>query len=456
MIKILPKSIALREGYVQFVEQEFKGEDELLFNDKTLKKDLVIYLIYYAFQLSKKYEENGNVFPISTEILKSNFLANYKPYMDFLEKKMVLIIVHEYDTFAKRSRLYSLTDKYYKVSKKFVSYIITDKPLLQKISYRNTGLNKYQLDRNKECFKLRKHLVKNFDEHLTMDVLAARKEISDFSLLKYDINSLTIFHYENKHWTYSIDPESDNRLHSILTRTNNKLLKFIKYNNQKLGDIDIKSSQPLFLYAILKAIFIDTNSNTVLYKFIKDTLEPQLLDKIILKGIDLDELRDFGKLIVEEDLYNSLVDRIAIKTDKKGRAYRIEGETKNVISFDTKRDFMKEIVMRCLYRGRGPYVTKVREQFKSVFDIVDIINESKDRSEVKCYLSKILQHVEAYIFLDKIALDIHKKFKDIPLFSKHDSIITYADSIDDVKPLVKSKFKEYTGIDGNILKISRW
>ena len=56
--------------------------------------------------------------------------------------------------------------------------------------------------------------------------------------------------------------------------------------------------------------------------------------------------------------------------------------------------------------------------------------------------------------LDLIAKDISEKFKEIPLFSKHDSLITYNNSIEKVKVFMTTKFKEYTGIDGSSVLVS--
>lgn len=72
-------------------------------------------------------------------------------------------------------------------------------------------------------------------------------------------------------------------------------------------------------------------------------------------------------------------------------------------------------------------------------------------------MSNVLQNLEAYIVLDLIAKDVSDKFKEIPLLSKHDSLITYANSIEEVKEFMTTKFKEYTGIDGrSVLVCESW
>jgi hypothetical protein len=114
---------------------------------------------------------------------------------------------------------------------------------------------------------------------------------------------------------------------------------------------------------------------------------------------------------------------------------------------------MKNVMMRSLYNGKGDEVSLVKQLFKSIFEIVDIINKHEKLSESDDNLSNVLQNIEAHIVLDLIAKDISKEFKNIPLFSKHDSLITYKSSIVEVNELYKKKFLYYTGIDGkNILK----
>ena len=49
--------------------------------------------------------------------------------------------------------------------------------------------------------------------------------------------------------------------------------------------------------------------------------------------------------------------------------------------------------------------------------------------------------------MDLIAKDISVKHKDIPLFSKHDSLITYESSINEVRDFTQKQFKIYTGIN---------
>ena len=232
LIRVLPIYIPIREGVLQFIDEEFENKDKVVVSGKVLKKDLAIYLIFFIYNLLNNQEDFHNCVPIYSKLLKKNFLDDYKPYLDFLESISIIDNVRGHDTNAGISRLYGFTDIYYNLNKTYIDYEITDRNLLPKINYKNRGLSEHSIRNNKKCKKLRAHLVKNFDEKLVMNVVGARKEIENYSQDKYDSNSITISQYHKQLWSYSIKPKSDNRLHSILTRTNKKLLKFITYNNQ--------------------------------------------------------------------------------------------------------------------------------------------------------------------------------------------------------------------------------
>ena len=50
-----------------------------------------------------------------------------------------------------------------------------------------------------------------------------------------------ILEYDKKDWKYSINPNSDNRLHTNLTRTNKELRKCLYYKEDRLSAVDIRT-----------------------------------------------------------------------------------------------------------------------------------------------------------------------------------------------------------------------
>ena len=450
-----PFEIPIREGLLKFINEKFKDNNTLIYKRKTLKKDLIIYLMFYLVRLTK---EEGNYIHLQSKLLKKNFLDNYKPYLSFWEDHNFIIQIRNYSV-GNNANAYGITNEYYDFQKRCVRYRITDTNLLSKINYNNSGLTELRLKKNKESKIRRKHLVKHFDNNLEINVDEAYKEIAGLDNRKYDANSRLIEEYQSKKWRYSIKESTDDRLHTVICRTNKNLLKHIVYNKQKLGEIDFKTSQPLFLYITLKTIFIGSMDNEV-GAFLKKKLGTELLEKIQKKGIDLQELNNFGDIIINKDLYNYLCENLSSKKSSEGYFYYYSRKEKRKICFENKRDLMKVVMMRTLYsgnKGNDAHVNHVKELFISIFEIVKVINENKKLSESKNNLSHVLQSIEAHIILDLIAKDVSEEFKEIPLFSKHDSLITYNSSIDEVKTFIQCRFENYTGTNGqNILKSESW
>ena len=445
----------IKKGVLSLINEKFEGKNVLNYKGNNLKKEYVVYLIYYIVKMTDAKEEEAviEVVNLNSKILRKNFVDRYKPYLSYLEE-INLIWLPRYYSVGNHSNMYAFTDKYYELERGLINFKIDDVILLKKV---NSGIkehDKEQLKKRRHCEKTRGHLVKSFNSNLEMDIEGATNEVSTFNARKYGVNIRRVHEYEAKKWRYQINPLTDNRLHTNITWTNNKLLKYITYKNKKLSEVDIKTSQPLLMYVILKNIFDDSmnNESTI---FLEKKLGVELLGKIKSNGIDFEELNNFGDVILNKDLYNYLVGRIEIKKNSNNRYYYTSYEKKKENDepeekyeyFDSKRDLIKKCVMRALYRGKGDEITSIKKQFKSIFNVADLINKHDKLSDSKGNLSHILQSFEAYVLLDLIAKDISIKYKDIPLFSKHDSLITYESSINEIRDFTKKQFEVYTGID---------
>ena len=439
----------IKKGVLSLINEKFEGKNVLNYKGNNLKKEYVIYLIYY---IVKETDEEVNAVDLSSKILRKNFIDKYKPYLSYLEDIGLIFLASQY-LVGSHPNMYGVTNDYYRLEKGYIKFKINDVILLKKVNSGNKQYNKVQLSKKRYCEKVRYHLVKSFNSNLEMDIEGATNEVSTFDKKNYEVNIRMVHEYDTKAWKYSIKKETDNRLHTNITGTNNKLLKYITYKNKKLSEVDIKTSQPLLMYVILKNIFDDSlnNESTI---FLEKKLGVELLGKIKSNGIDFEELDNFGDVILNKDLYNYLVSRVKIKKDNNEYYYYYYEKKKNNDEsnkkyeyFDSKRDLIKSCVMRALYRGKGDEITLIKNQFKSIFNVADLINKHKKISESKSNLSHVLQSFEAHVLLDLIAKDISVKYKDIPLFSKHDSLITYKSLIGKVRDFTQKQFEVYTGIN---------
>ena len=433
----------IKKGVLSLINEKFEGKKVLHYKGNNLKKEYVVYLIYY---IVKETDENVNAVDLSSKILRKNFIDKYKPYLSYLEDIGLIFLASQY-LVGSHPNMYGVTNDYNRLGKGYIKFKINDVILLKKVNFGNKEYDKEQLNKKRYCEKVRYHLVKSFNSNLEMDIDGATNEVSTFDKKNYEVNIRMVHEYDTKAWKYSIKKETDNRLHTNITGTNNKLLKYISYKNEKLSEVDIKTSQPLLMYVILKNIFDDSmnNESTI---FLEKKLGVELLGKIKSNGIDFEELNNFGDVILNKDLYNYLVSRVEIKKDNN-EYYYIDRSVKpnKKVYFNSKRDLIKSCMMRALYNGIGPEITSIKKQFKSIFNVADLINKHEKISYSKSNLSHVLQSFEAHVLLDLIAKDISVKYKDIPLFSKHDSLITYKSLIDEVRDFTQKQFKIYTGID---------
>lgn len=450
MTKVKEFTFPIKKGVWSLINGKFEGKNVLNYKGNNLKKEYVIYLIYY---IVKETDEEVNAIDLSSKILRKNFIDKYKPYLSYLEDIGLIFLASQY-LVGSHPNMYGVTNDYYRLEKGYIKFKINDVILLKKVNSGNKEYNNIITKKKRYCERVRYHLVKSFNSNLEMDIDGATNEVSTFDKKNYEVNIRMVHEYDTKAWKYSIKKETDNRLHTNITGTNNKLLKYITYKNKKLSEVDVKTSQPLLMYVILKNIFDDSlnNESTI---FLEKKLGPELLEKIKSNGIDFEELNNFGDVILNKDLYNYLVSRVEIKKDSNIRYYYTSYEKKKENDeaeekyeyFDSKRDLIKKCVMRALYRGKGDEITSIKKQFKSIFNVADLINKHDKLSDSKGNLSHILQSFEAYVLLDLIAKDISIKYKDIPLFSKHDSLITYESSINEIRDFTKKQFEVYTGID---------
>jgi hypothetical protein len=457
-------SIPIREGVLKFVNEKFDNKKTLAYKFKynhkgnnltktvNLQKESLIYLIFY---IVRSTEAEGYGIYLQSEYLRKNFLYDYKPYLSFLEDYDIIINDNGSYSAGNYSKFYGFTNVYYEFNKKYISYEITNKPLLKKVSFENKGLTEEQLLNNINSKKLRPHLVKNFDKHLKIDSNSAYDEIKNLESDAYDANCITIHQFQQQLWSYKVT-DKDFRLHTIISRIKKDLLKYVTYKNEKLGEVDFKTSQPLFLYVILKTIF-SSSMDSVTGSYLKQKLGLELLTEIKNNGIDKNELNTFGNNILNHDLYVEVSKQITVnKPDNIGFYYvNMSKDEWFRDYFDTKRDLIKNVVMRSFYNGKGDGVTQFKKLYPSIFKVVDLINKQENITDAKCNLAHILQSFEAHVVLDLIAKDISEKYKNIPLFSKHDAIITYTSALEDVRKFVLQRFEHYFGISKEKLIVAK-
>ena len=197
--------------------------------------------------------------------------------------------------------------------------------------------------------------------------------------------------------------KTNGRLDTNLTSLPSYLRKFIK-SNEKLFNLDIKNSQPYFLYT----------------KLLKE------------ESINSDELELYGKLVLSGTLYEYLAEVF------DGVAFEKLYEFEKTI----KRKKAKLNLFKIFYSKIGSYI-KIKEQFSSKFStIMEFINQTN--SIEYNTLAIQLQERESITVLDVIMVKLQEL--EIFPFTIHDSFIVTESELPIVKKVVLDSCFELFGV----------
>lgn len=452
------QTVIIQEQLLQELKQSIEKNNRT--SHIKLKLDVAVFYVSLlnsipSFYREDEQEEKG----VSLHSKKmESYNSEYKKYFDFLTEQGFIIKISNYGADIGECNYYDISNEYN--NNEVISYVITDKVLLKGIERTNSKNPEKGLDKRKYCEQKRPHLIKFFDDKLKIDEERAieilKPLLENGEKRKYISGMCLVNEFKYGNWQYSIQPDTDNRLHSSMTRLNKVLRPCITYDGEKLGLVDIKSSQPFFFCVILKAIL---SKDRGLLKQIGATriLNKKHIDGLFNLDVDTDEVNRFISLIINGDFYDYFGQKLNIKYDDKGKPYRKVSnfsskkkkwnrEPTRIILFDSVRDLAKNAVMEIFFskpRTPIPEAKSFRQTFPNVFKVM---------SYIKCSGLKfdcLLTNVEAYCFLDCAAKEFSKKHPNVPLFSIHDSLVTTQQYL----PLLKEEI-EQSLINRTLLKVT--
>lgn len=452
-------------------KQLLKDLEVAMSQHSKLKVDVAVLFLSLFNSIPTFYREEDQTDNISLDSQRlKKYHSKYNLYLDFLINSGFIVKLESYGADIGKCNVFSLSKQY--TLDKLICFEIKDKLLLKKFD--DNGRDEYDKKRRMFCEIKRPHLVKFFDEKLTIKAREAHDEIKylnkdEQSKRKYATNMVMINEFHAQEWKYSMKVKSDNRLHSNLTRSPKALRKHILYDGEHIYGVDLKTSQPFFLCVLIKAIL---KKDKGLLEQIKAT--HVLCDKTIeeLFNIDLDreELIEFVQSVLKKDFYNEFEKKLSIDYDDSGFPYRIvsnfsskdktrrkgkfeeKKEPTRKVSFETSRDLVKAVVMEIFYSKPN---TRIKEAkvFREAYPSVSKIFKCLDECKVK--FSYLLQYVEAYVLLDYTAKKIHEDYPEMPLFSIHDALVTNEPWKDILEEEMKKHIKAISTVEPK-LEIEDW
>lgn len=252
----------------------------------------------------------------------------------------------------------------------------------------------------------------------------------------------------NQEFYYSVD-DNVGRFHSNLTNIKRELRNYLTYDGQKLVNIDIKNSQPLFSLLLFNEDFYKKNESQFTIYNIPTSLN--LLSTINTSYITtlnmiVKTLEDPDKQYFEvyEEMINS------------GYFYEKISELIHPgAEFD--KQGIKEMIFTVFFSNNrfiGQPEAKSKDDFRKAFPkVYEVFKKLKIKNHRA--LAHILQRIESEIVIQRVAKRIFEERPDLPIFTIHDSVVTTAGNEDYVSSVMREEIAKLTGLIVQ-LGIEKW
>jgi hypothetical protein len=384
--------------------------------------DSMAYIIGLLSYLPLVYDditkESGHVI-LNAERLKDAVGSSYIEYLRILQSAGVIECDESYQE--------GKTSMGYKFSTSFEA-----QPLC-KYEFTSLKMRKHFLRRseaNAEAKKKYKYLWRWFNDSLTIDEDAALKLISakNWNMA----NAHAIDAVANRNWRFSVD-KTGYRLHTVLTNMKKDFRALLRYNGEKLIELDVASSQPYFSILMLNEHIkskLGTDALTQFHTPHKPTSEEWFT---FLQRHKLRDMADYVFLIGMGLFYIHLYDRT--KQHLRGK-YIEEDDTRKKAFF-------------LAFYGRPDRKTPARKalelEFPETLRVFDALKSTKYQD-----LAITLQRYESDAILNRVCGRIAKEHKTAPIFTIHDSILTTERYAPDILRIMNDELTDMVGVKPKI------
>ena len=421
-----------------------------------LKTTFFYYLIANIIKRQNTYEnkELYNI-PVSLCInVLRELISNPDEYIKYLEVHNIIFLAREYSV-GKSCRKYCFTDFAMSIINENTEYEVVEFDDLE-----NDNVIVEKLIQDSMVYKENEHLLKWFDDKLTIDYEEAKKYIDRIvsENKMYDLSS------KKMHWMNQINAikfkvfyatrneESDYRLHTNFTNFKKMFKKFISYDNKKIVGFDLKNSQPFFMIFLIQGII---NNKYKIIKILnriyrKDYINTFMLQKIretLYSSSFREEYLYFKKWALNGEIYEKFIMLLNPKPLVNGKfpqyKYNEKTEKMEIIYHNSARDLMKSVFFILLFSGiktKDTFYKQCKDFFPTIIKFIEIF-----KLENNANYSRALQNIESECVIDFITKKIAEKYPEMPLFTIHDSIATTEDYAKILKKEMTEYIFEFTG-----------
>jgi len=252
----------------------------------------------------------------------------------------------------------------------------------------------------------------------------------------------------NKEFYYSVD-DNVGRFHSNLTNLKKEIRNYITYDGQKLVNVDIKNSQPLFSLLLFKKEFYTEKSQLISINDIPTSISLLSNNKQSLSSITIMLVKTLDRLDNKDiNVYSELVNSGAFYEKVSELMYPTTIFNKPSLKLMVFRMFFSKNTSMRLPRAKFKRDFKARfPQTYEIFRIIKVKNHTA--------LAHILQRIESLILIQNVVVRISKERPELPIFTIHDSVVTTVGNEEYVSSLIKEEVFRLTGLNAR-LGIEYW
>jgi len=400
----------------------------------------------------------------------------YKFYMDWMERVGIVQINHSFqNSHPDPTRNYC---KYYRIVPPPEDYMPNERDRLVQVEFKENSAIRLFVTSRKRTHGL--SFMVNWLEKLTIDDQIAHD--LNWEIYQEDkLNPRTGYHKGLYHYEpYKIDPhraynsrkdnivaigmkqfymsrdETSGRLHSNVTGLSSRIFPALRIKGKPLVGYDIANSQPFLCSALINLLldneqkrgsfthFFSQNpistpqtsflTNSSFQSYLKPFIPSKTLSAIVmledfLSEADLTGVLEFQNLCLTGNLYPEIARNV----------FGFEYENKN------KRR-VKDLFFTLFFTKPGNNKQGI-PSFKIKYPGVhQIISKIKELSVDSNFFPVLLQCLESYYILERVCKRMNKEFPKAPLFTKHDSVYTTNEFLEQLKLIMDNEALELFGM----------
>lgn len=378
----------------------------------------------YHIQKQKSTKNDDSEFVRLCSKLLKQFVGNYKDYVNWMIRNNIIAINGSwqerttcmgYKLVGDYANSYSNTKTVYIYGEKLLEH-------KRKRSQKQTTIDKYS------------------DLYGWLNELTYDKQISNGILNKLYRNDRTILEIQREKLEKLDDIRkatfrlgNTERLYTPLTHLKTELRDALRYKNQKIVEVDIKSSIPYMTLVLFNRGMI-YKYDSVINRYSK--MGGEELIKYIMcpeKGEVVTDILQYKKDILSNDIYIKLCN---VWNERLNKQYDRKSAKKKFLAIINSPNFInppEKQILQEIY----PTVIKVIDKINGFF-LTNRMKKGKAYSEEnRSAIAYITQTIESNFVLDVVCKKLTLEHPEIPLWTIHDAIYTIAPYRDIVANMLK-------------------